>query len=113
MPISLRPNKEFPIYLDSDMETPVEQRPVFYALTKCIDDHETLCERYDNSPVKSIVEMNKLHIELLTENIVRWENIPAEFEFPDFRKLLTIAEARELIRKVIANAYLTPEEKKS
>lgn len=113
MPLSLEPDKRFPIVLESDIDKPIESRPTFYALSKSMRGYESLAERYDNLPTDSVVSHFDAIVELLKENIVDASNMGKPFAEIDYRELLTIAEAKELIRKVMANQHVSPEEKKS
>ena len=50
---------------------------------------------------------------LLSQYIKRWENMgPFVFGQSDVQEFLSYDEARELLRKVLANQHVTPDEKK-
>jgi hypothetical protein len=112
MPISLEPDKRFPIVLDCDIDKPEESRPTFYALSKSMRDHEDLAVRYDADHA-TVPEFFDAVCEILKDCIVDVKNMGKPIGEIDFRSLLTVAEARELIRKVMHNSHLTTEEKKS
>ena len=120
MPISTRPDKRYPIYLQVDMDIPVGQRPVFYALTKDMDQAEEIEQEYQDilASCETTKDLNMAICKMLHKWIVAWDNMPG-FSFPsspeEWRstKPLTQNEGLEILRSVVSNKNLTPEEKKS
>ena len=115
MPISLEPDKRFPIVLDCDKDKPKELRPTFYALSKTMSEHVSLMEFVDNVyKDNTVAGVFDAICGKLDEVIVGWENM-GRFQFgrDSFASMLTHLEAMDLLRKVAHNAHLEPEEKKS
>jgi hypothetical protein len=72
-----------------------------------------LCKAYDESVNLSVDDFYAETCRLLNENLTGWKNM-GSFEFGcDVAEFLTSAEAREILRKVISNQHVEPDEKKS
>lgn len=113
MPIFLEPDQSFPIVLDSDERKPIELRPTFFAKSLSMRGQLKLCQEYDAScslaPDALFVETCRM----LNEYLVGWKNM-GPFEFGcDVMEFLGSQEAREILRKVMANQHVPPQEKKS
>jgi hypothetical protein len=114
MPISLRPNKRFPIVLECDKDLPSNERPVFYALSKTMEGQQDTLEFLDQLRDQTLEEAFRTTCDKLQELIVGFNNMGNHvFGQHDWRQILSFEEARELIRKVAHNSHLEPEEKKS
>ena len=120
MPLSLEPDRRFPIVLEIDKDKPSETRPTFFANSKSMRDCEAMADEYDamlnDSP--SAKELHQNTCAMLHKHVVGWKNMGA-FTFPTSAQewydcgVLTFAEAAELLRKIIHNRSLLPDEKKS
>ena len=114
MPISLEPDKPFAIVLDCDADKPAELRPTFFARSQTMRGHLQICEALEAYANKTAAELFDTTCEMLSKVLCGWQNMGSHvFGQTDLRDLLTIAEARELLRKVAYNAHITLEEKKS
>lgn len=116
MPISLEPDKRFPIVLDSDMDKPKESRPTFWAKSQTMRGHEDVLAAidYKHEPEVTVADIFEKTCSKLSEVIVAWSNMGQHvFGETQYKDLLTYDEAVELLRKVGRNAHIEPEEKKS
>ena len=114
MPRSLEPGAKFPIVLDGDAKKPASERPTFFARSLSMRQQEELSHEFDTSFDKPTAEeIFTATCELLQKHLVGWENM-GTFEFGkcDLKNLLSSDEARELLRKILANQFLKPDEKK-
>ena len=69
---------------------------------------------WTKDPDISIKSLFDATIEVLSGVIVGWQNMNGmEYSPEALRDVLTYNEARELLRKVMYNQHVTPEEKKS
>jgi hypothetical protein len=114
MPRFLEPNQKFSIVLDSDKDKPVESRPTFFAKSLSMREQTKLGGELDQAwglgTTEAIFEAT---CEMLKGYIVGWQNM-GSFEFGcDVQEFLSFDEAKELLRKVLANQHVTNEEKKS
>ncbi len=114
MPRSLEPGAKFPIVLDGDAKKPASERPTFYARSLSMRQQEELSHEFDASFDKSTAaEIFDATCELLKKHLIGWENMgPFEFGKCELKDLLSSDEARELLRKILANQFLKPDEKK-
>lgn len=113
MPIFLEPDQRFPIVLDSDLIKPIESRPTFFAKSLSMRGQLKLCKEFDASGDLGPDEMMAETCRLLNEYLVGWKNM-GSYEFgSDVMDFLGSQEAREILRKVIANQHIPPDEKKS
>jgi len=114
MPISLEPDRRFPIVLDSDKDKP--SVPTFYARSQPMRGQESIGEVLSKLHEPDIREQELFEITIAELNrvLIGWENMGGHvFGESDLRDVLNYAEARELLRKVAFNAYLDAAEKKS
>jgi len=114
MPIALEPNLKFPVVLDSDADKPVESRPTFYSRSLTMREQQKLSEEMDESlQNKTTDEIFQATCKLLKKYLVGWSNMGSfAFEDCDLQSLLSHNEARELLRKILANQFLQHDEKK-
>jgi hypothetical protein len=114
MPAFLEPNQKFPVVLDIDKDKPEELRPTFFVTSLSMREQERLSDGLDESIKKDTTkEIFQATCELLSKYLVGWKNM-GQFEFGcDVQEFLTHGEARELLRKILANQHVQPEEKKS
>lgn len=114
MPRFLEPNQKFPIVLDSDKDKPIESRPTFFAKSLSMREQTKLGTQLDEAFGHATTDaIFGATCELLKEYLVGWKNM-GSFEFGcDVQEFLGHDEARELLRKVLANQHVTIEEKKS
>lgn len=120
MPLSLEPDRRFPVVLEIDKDKPSESQPTFYANSKSMRDAELMAVEFDTmlSDSQSNSELFKRTCEMLHKHVVGWKSMGA-FEFPKSATewyecgVLTFAEAAELLRGIIRNRSLNAEEKKS
>lgn len=115
MPLFLEPDQRFPIVLDSDKDKPAESRPTFYAKSQSMRGVRRISEVVDKmDEAENMDEMLRLIIDELMECLTGWINMGAyQFSQESLEIVLTYPEARELIRKVMANQHVKPDEKKS
>jgi hypothetical protein len=115
MPVFLEPNIVFPIVLDCDKDKPPETRPTFFAKSQSMRGQTEIASRLDE-----LTDRNKTLAELFSDTvdeamkvITGWENMGGyEFSKDSMIEVLTYSEVRELIRKVMSNQHVKPEEKK-
>lgn len=115
MPLALEPNKKLPIVLDSDMQKPVESRPVFFFPSVSNRKYTELQEEIDACWAHpTATEICEAVCAMLKKHCQGWKNM-GQFEFgvADFMDLLTHQESQQLLRKYLANQHVTLEEKKS
>lgn len=120
MPLSLEPDRRFPVVLEIDKDKPKETQPTFYANSKSMRDAEAMANEFDTmlSDSQNNAELFQRICEMLHKYVVGWKNMGA-FTFPTSPQewyesgVLTFSEAAELLRRIIQNRYLAPEEKKS
>lgn len=114
MPISLEPNLKFPVVLDSDADKPADVRPTFYSRSLTMREQQKLSEEMDESiRNKTTDEIFRSTCELLKRYLAGWSNMgPFAFEDCDVQSLLSHNEARELLRKILANQFVQADEKK-
>ena len=114
MPISLEPNLKFPVVLDSDADKPADVRPTFYSRSLTMREQQKLSEEMDESlRDKTTEQIFKATCDLLKKYLAGWANMgPFAFEDCDVQALLSHNEARELLRKILANQFVQADEKK-
>ena len=110
----LEPNQRFPVVLDSDKDKPAESRPTFFCksqsgrgmirISNFLDLDRSQCE---------IEETLGKFAEEILEHCVGWENVPYDFNAESIVQVMHYYEMRELLRKILMNQHVTPEEKKS
>lgn len=115
MPLFLEPDQRFPIVLESDKSKPAEARPTFYARSQSMRGIRKIAEVVDQmDSANDMSEMLRLILDELMECLTGWANMGSyTFSREALEIVLTYPEARELIRKVMANQHVQPEEKKS
>ena len=114
MPISLEPNLKFPVVLDSDADKPADIRPTFYSRSLTMREQQKLSEEMDESlRDKTTEKIFQATCDLLKKYLAGWANMgPFAFEDCDVQALLSHNEARELLRKILANQFVQADEKK-
>lgn len=117
MPLFLEPGQKYPVVLDSDADKPAGERPTFYAQSQAMRGQQRIGDVLDlwtSQPDITHGQLFDATIEVLGEVLVGWANMGGiEFSGESLREVLTYQEARELLRKVMYNQHITPEEKKS
>jgi hypothetical protein len=117
MPIALEPGQRFAIVLDSDADKPAETRPTFFAKSQSMRGQQRVGEVLDlwnDNKDLTLKQLFDATIEVLGSVLVDWQNMNGiTFSVDALPDVLTYSEARELLRKVMYNQHLTPEEKKS
>jgi len=115
MPSFLEHNQRFPIVLDSDKDKPASERPTFFVRSLSMRDQVKLAEDMDTTlEHDKTVDIFEATCSLLTGYLVGWSNMSTfEFGKSDLRDFLGHGEARELLRKILSNQHVQPEEKKS
>lgn len=113
MPVFLEPNQSFAIVLDRDKDKPAESRPEFFAKSQSMRgmraiaaflDRDKSSETFDQIIDKTIDELAK--------HITGWRNIAEPFGRESLESVLAYTEALELLRKVMLNQHVGPDEKK-
>lgn len=115
MPLCLEPNQRFPIVLDIDADKPVDTRPTFFVVSLSMREQTKLSAGMDAALSHDKTEqIFDATCELLDDYIVGWSNMGTH-TYPDacVKDFLTHGEARELLRKILGNSHVSPEEKKS
>ena len=116
MPLFLEPNQRFPIVLDCDADKPAESRPTFFAMSLPMREQTRLSADVDKifEDADTTDQICDRTVELLNGKLTGWANMGTfEFGKSDLREFLTQQEAMQLLRKILANNHLQPEEKKS
>jgi len=116
VPLFLEPNVTFPIVLESDEAKPVETRPTFLAKAQSMRGQQKVGETLDRWTSAPDIELAALFdetIETLSEVVVGWKNMGNMEYSKEALRELSYMEARELLRKVMFNQHLQPDEKKS
>jgi hypothetical protein len=115
MPLFLEPEQRFPIVLDCDIDKPSESRPTFYARSLSMRQQTNLSSEIDAifDDAKTTDTICDRTVAVINKYVIDWRNM-GSFEYgSDIRDFLTQQEAMELLRKILANQHVQPEEKKS
>ena len=117
MPIALEPGQQYPIVLDVDKDKPENVRPVFFAKSQSMRGQQaigTVLDLWSDNDDLTITQLFDSTCRVLSDVIVGWKNMSGiEFTPEAIRDVLTYGEAREVLRKVMYNQHITPDEKKS
>lgn len=115
MPIFLEPDQKFSIVLDSDKDKPAETRPTFYVRSLSMREQVKLSAGLDAALEQTTTEgIFTATCELLSQYLVGWSNMGSfAYGSADVQDFLAHHEARELLRKILANSHVQTEEKKS
>ena len=117
MPLILEPGQRYSVVLDSDSGKPAAQRPTFFARSQAMRGQQRIGEVLDlwtSNPDITPAQLFDATVDVLADVIVGWEHMNGiEFSREALRDVLTYQEARELLRKVMYNQHITPDEKKS
>jgi hypothetical protein len=117
VPLFLEPGQKYPIVLDSDADKPKESQPTFFAKSQSMRGQQRVGDvlnLYHDNPDITQKELFDQTIEVLGGVVVGWKNMNGiEFSSEALRDVLTFNEARELLRGVLFNQHITPDEKKS
>lgn len=122
MPIFLEPDQSYPIVLRSDQHKPVESRPVFLARSQSMRSHERIARVIEALTSQTDKTAEQLFGEItdeLARVLVGWNNMvhpetgPIAFSREAIYDVLSYAEARELLMKIMYNQHMEPDEKKS
>jgi hypothetical protein len=114
MPKSLEPGVLFGIVLDSDSGKPKAEQPTFMVSSLSMRDQTKLeAEMEESLKHESADAIFGATCDLLGKYVRGWRNM-GDYKFGecDFRDLLSHGEARELLRKILANQHVEPDEKK-
>ena len=114
MPKSLEPGVLFGIVLDSDSSKAKADQPTFMVPSLSMRDQSRLeIEMEASLKHDSADAIFGATCDLLAQYVRGWRNMGAhKFGECDFRDLLSHGEARELLRKILANQHVEPDEKK-
>lgn len=115
MPIFLEPNQEFPIVLGCDKDKPEQTRPTFFARSQSMRQQQELGKKIDalTEGEKSLEQLFSDTVDEVMQVVTGWKNMGGhEFSRESVMQVLSYGEARELLRKVMANQHVGPEEKK-
>jgi len=117
MPIALEPGQQFAIVLDSDAAKPKESQPTFFAKSQAMRGQlkvGQVLDLYTENPDITIDELFSKTIDALSDVLIGWKNMSGiEYSKESLADVLSYTEARELLRKVMHNQYLSHDEKKS
>ena len=113
MPLFLEPNQEFPVVLDCDKDKPAESRPTFLCKSQSSRGLIRISNFLDEDRKEGVEEIVHLFAEEIMEHCTGWRNIPYDFNKESLVQILHYFEMRELLRKIMLNQHVTPEEKKS
>ncbi len=115
MPISLEPDKRFPVVLDCDKDKPAESRPTFFVRSQTMRGHQAILDTLDkwNEPEVTVSAIFATACDELQRVVIGVANMGGFEVGGNFQDLLSYNEARELLRKIANNTYLDPDEKKS
>lgn len=114
MPKSLEPGLLFEIVLDSDSSKPKAEQPTFFVPSLSMRDQTKLEAEMETSLRHDTTEgLFTATCDLLSRYVRGWRNMGGhKFGECDLRDLLSHGEARELLRKTLANQHVEPDEKK-
>ena len=114
MPLSLEPDLTLDIVLDTDKDKPKNVRPVFYSKSLNMRKQSILASEIDAAwEGKTADEVYAATCELLKKYIIGFSNMGQYAFGTDYQEFLSHEEAREILRKVLINQHVTPDEKKS
>ena len=117
MPLFMEPGQKYPIVLDSDAAKPKAEQPTFFARSQAMRGQQRIGDVLDlwtSNPDITHGQLFDATVEVLMGVLVGWVHMGGiEFSAESLRGLLTYQEARELLRKVMYNQHITPDEKKS
>jgi len=99
------------------MDKPKSDQPTFFARSQAMRGQQRIgdvLDLYTSNPNITTGQLFDATIDVLSEVLVGWTNMgDMELNRDVLREVLTYQEARELLRKVMYNQHLVPEEKKS
>jgi hypothetical protein len=117
MPLFLEPGQQYPVWLDSDAEKPMAERPVFFAKSQPLRGQQRVGEVLDlatSNPDITIGELFEQIISVLQSVFCGWKNMGGIDYAPErLAEVISYREARELLMKVMYNQHITAYEKKS
>jgi len=110
----LEPDCKFSIVLKFDEAKSVESRPTFFARSLSMRQQTKLSKALDDAFSHATTEaIFEATCGLLNEYLTGFKNMGSVAPGTDYQEFLSHEEARELLRKVLANQHVTPDEKKS
>ena len=114
MPKSLEPGVQFGIVLDSDSSKPKAEQPTFLVGSLSMRGQTQLEVEMEESLKHDKADaIFGATCDLLGKYVRGWRNMgDHKFGECDFRDLLSHGEAREILRKILANQHVDPDEKK-
>lgn len=114
MPKSLEPGVLFGIVLDSDSGKPKAEQPTFLVASLSMRDQTKLETEMEESLKHDSTEgLFSATCDLLHRYVLGWRNMGNhKWGESDLRDILSHGEARELLRKILANQHVEPDEKK-
>lgn len=114
MPKSLEPGVLFGIVLDSDSGKPKAEQPTFMVPSLSMRDQTKLEAEMEESLKHDTTEgLFNSTCDLLHRYVRGWRNMGNhKWGESDLRDILSHGEARELLRKILANQHVEPDEKK-
>lgn len=114
MPIFLEPDQSFPVMLECDKTKPAESRPVFRVKSQSMRNQRKILEVIDiiHKDGVTVDEIFDATIAELKRVVVGWSNMGQPFSVDALDEVLTLTEARELLRLVAYNQRMDDSEKK-
>jgi hypothetical protein len=113
MPVFLEPGQSFPVVLNCDKDKPAESRPEFLVKSQSMRGMRRIAAFLDrDKSSESFDEIVDKTLDELVEHVVGWRNIEPAFSRKALEDVLTYTEASELLRKIMVNQHVGPEEKK-
>lgn len=117
MPLSLEPDQQFPVVLDSDALKPKESQPTFFCKSQSMRGQLRLGKVFDLYTDNPDIELEDLFlktVDALAGVVIGWKNMGGiEYSKDALIDVLSWSEARELLQKVMYNRHMTFDEKKS
>lgn len=114
MPKFLEPGVLFGIVLDSDASKSKDDQPTFLVASLSMRGQTQLESDMEESLKHDTADaIFGATCDLLAKHVRGWRNM-GQYKFgeSDFRDFLSHGEARELLRKILANQHVEPDEKK-
>lgn len=114
MPLFLEPGEGFHVVLDSDKDKPIELRPLFVAAAQSMRGQRQIGRVLDlaESADLSVDDLFEKTLDEVMRVITGWKNIGQTFSRTAVEETISFQEAREILRKVLSQQYLTGDEKK-
>ncbi len=113
MPVFLEPGQSFAVVLNCDKDKPAATRPEFFVKSQSMRGMRKIAAFLDRDKSgETFDEIVDKTLSQLMEHVVGWRNIDKPFSRESLEDVLTYNEASELLRKIMVNQHVGPEEKK-